>query len=283
MRIGQFDVFQVVIDRFRLDGGAMFGAVPKPLWQRVITADEDNGIPLCCRALVLRSTDRLIVVDIGCGDKWEEKQRKIYRFAPQVSVRRMLADVTDIVLTHLHFDHAGGISALDESGTPELCYPQARVHLQSCNWNRAQNPGPRERATYLAANVEPLRRAVLDLHASHDTIAPGLELFELHGHTDGMQGVRLTDGRDTLVYPADLIPTAHHVPIPWVMGYDLCASTTMKEKEDLLSRAAEEGWLIVFGHDAHTCAARVARDERGAFFVSERIELPAFSVAQEVG
>lgn len=280
MRVGNFDVFQLVVDRFRLDGGAMFGSVPKPLWQRAIPADSENRIQLCCRTLVLRSSDRVFAVDLGCGQKWQEKQRSIYVFEPQVaSLRTALADVTDIVLTHLHFDHCGGATVWDDKQNSELTFPSARVHLQGKNWERAQHPGPRERATYLAANVEPLGRGNLVLHASGDLIVPGLEVSELNGHTDGLQSVRLTSGRETILYPADLIPTAHHIPIPWVMGYDLCASTTMGEKEAVLRRAADEGWWIVFGHDADTCMARISRDSRGGYVVAERAELPLWPVS----
>ncbi len=151
------------------------------------------------------------------------------------------------------------------------------MHLQEKNWDRAQNPGVRERATYLAPNIEPLKNAKLRLAKDGQEILPGVKVFEINGHTDGMQWVLLSDGNTKLAYAADLIPTAHHLPVPYVMGYDLCASTSMREKEAFLEQAEREGWWVAFDHDADTAIVRVGRDKKGAFEAAERGELPVFT------
>jgi len=279
MKIGPYQVSALVLDRFRLDGGAMFGAVPKNLWNKRIPGDDQNRIQLACRALVLQSSDRLILVDVGCGTKWDEKQKDIYSFESQGHIQKLAGSnkVTDIILTHLHFDHAGGVTHLDQSGKPTLSFPAATVYIQEKNWERAQNPGPREKATYLSSHIEPLKKAKLSLTKDAQEIFPEIKVFQVNGHTDGLQWVQIGKGSDAIVYPADLIPTAHHLPVPYVMGYDLCASTTMKEKAAFLEQAEREGWWIAFEHDAETALVKVGRDQRGTFIATETTSLPQYA------
>ena len=276
MKIGPYDISVLVTDRFRLDGGAMFGVVPKPLWDKRIPGDERNRIQLACRSLVIKNGSETILVDVGAGRKYNDKQKDIYVFDPQFepTLEKQVPGVTSVIVTHMHFDHGGGISYYDDSGKAQLSFPQARIYLQEKNFERAQNPGPRELATYFPENVEPLKNAKLTLTKDAQEIFPGITVFQLNGHTDGLQWILVKHGSEALAFPSDLIPTAHHVALPYVMGYDLCASTTMREKESFLTQAVAENWWVVFEHDADNAIARLGRNSKGVYEVAEmgRIE-----------
>ncbi len=246
-----------------LDGGAMFGSVPKPLWSRLQPPDERNRIRLAMRALLLEGHGARVLVDIGAGTKWSPKLEDIFRFEHEPSLERSLAahglgagDVTHVVLTHLHFDHAGGVTAHANGAlVPRL--PRARVAVQRVNLENARHPNPRERASYLPENFEPLAEAgILDMWDGPGTPWPGVELVIAHGHTRGQQLVRVSGPEGTLYFVADLIPTASHVRIPFVMGYDVAAIETMAEKRALLERAAAERAWIVLEHDPVVAMAR---------------------------
>lgn len=276
-----YDISSLVLERFRLDGGAMFGSVPKTLWQKRIEADAQNRIQLATRILLLKGHGHSVVIDLGCGTKFPEKEQQIYAIehlsnAPlpeQIAAARPdLGPITDVILTHLHFDHAGGITTLADSN-PQLTFPAARIHLQRANYEVAKSPGPRERASYLEQNVQPLAAASLRLLDDGETILPGIIGHVVNGHTRGMQWIQIGTGEDTIAFPSDLIPTAHHIPLPYVMGYDLCASTSIEEKERFLVRAVDERWRLVFEHDAETAAATVKRDERGSFALRDRVSI----------
>jgi glyoxylase-like metal-dependent hydrolase (beta-lactamase superfamily II) len=249
-----------------LDGGSMFGSVPKPLWSRAHPPDERNRIRLAMRCLLLEGHGRRILVDDGVGEKFRPKLADIYRIEHESHTLEralsahglMLGDVTDVVLTHLHFDHAGGSTRLDgDRLVPTL--PRARYHVQRRNWENALKPNPRERASYLPENFLPLMEAgVLSLMEGPQTPWPGLELFLAEGHTRGQQLVRIAGPEGILYFVADLIPTAAHVRIPWVMGYDIAAGETMVEKRALLERASREGAWICLEHDPSIALARPA-------------------------
>jgi glyoxylase-like metal-dependent hydrolase (beta-lactamase superfamily II) len=197
-----------------------------------------------------------VLVDDGVGDKLPEKLRDIYRVESDPSLERSLGalglgveDITDLVLTHLHFDHAGGSTA-SRGGTVVPRFPRAHVHVQRRNWENAQRPNPRERASYLPENFVPLQEAgLLRLWDGARSPWPGIELITAEGHTRGQQLVRVHGPEGALYFVADLIPTASHVRIPFVMGYDVAAIETMEEKRALLARAAGEGAWIVLEHD----------------------------------
>lgn len=247
-----------------LDGGAMFGSVPKALWSRTNPPDEKNRIRLAMRCLLLEGEGRRILVDDGVGDKFAPRFGEIFRIELEPhTLERSLADlglttddVTDVVLTHLHFDHAGGSTRrAGDRLVPRL--PRARYHVQRRNWENALAPNPRERASYLTENFVPLEEAgVLTLWDGPQRPWPGIELFTADGHTRGQQLVRVSGGGETLYFVADLIPTASHVRIPFVMGYDVAAIETMAEKRALLERAAGEGAWICIEHDPVVALAR---------------------------
>ena len=264
----------------------MFGSVPKVLWSQKIPADEENRIQLCTRLLVLKSEERVVLIDVGMGQKWTEKQRKIYEIESLVNLNEnqnllFPTPITDVVLTHLHFDHGGGVTHIGADGKLRLSFPRARHYLQTENWERANAPGPRERATYFPENVQPLASGSLVLTNGEQEILPDVRVFSYRGHTAGLQGVLIGQGSGALWYPADLVPTAHHVALPYVMGYDLSAETTLAEKAVYLGRAADEGWWVVFEHDADTAMVKVARDEKSGFRITEKGTLPLWPTNRE--
>jgi len=275
MKIGRYTVTPIVFASFRLDGGCMFGSVPKNLWSKAIQSDTENCIPLVCRCLVIEDGTRTFLLDVGIGNKWSDKQRAIYgiHLVPELEGGYMPHKVTDIILTHLHFDHAGGISFRNAAGELELSYPKARVHLQAANWQQAQNPSPKDRASYLPENVEPLKSANLVLCDGVAEIAPDVIVHRVDGHTPGQQWVEIRGGEKPLFFATDLIPTSHHLPLAYHMGYDVCAETLLREKLAFLDRAAQEDAIVVFQHDSAVEAAHVALNERGQFSVRSAVTL----------
>jgi len=256
--IGDWTLTPIETGYLWLDGGSMFGSVPKPLWSRMHPADERNRIRLAMRCMLAEGHGRRVLVDDGLGDKLSPKLADIYRVEQdEQRLERSLQalglaveDVTDVVLTHLHFDHAGGSTRLDESGALVPRLPRARYHVQRRNWANALAPNPRERASYMHENFVPLEQAgVVELWEGAGEPWPGFELVPADGHTRGQQLVRVSGGGSAAYFVADLIPTAAHVRIPFVMGYDMAAIETMDEKRALLERAVAENAWILLEHD----------------------------------
>ncbi len=281
MQLGDWS-FKVFTDGiFRLDGGASFGIVPKPLWERRQPADARNRIPVALRCLLAEGHGRRILIDTGIGDRWDAKQRDIYGMERQAGqllveladrgVRR--EDITDVVLTHLHFDHCGG-ACLDLDGmTPT--FPRARWWVQRQQWDWAHDPSERDRGSFRHDDFAPLATTgALELLAGPHEIAPGLRVTPVHGHTPGMQLVEFHTGAGTLVFLADLIPTVDHIPLPWVSGYDLNPLLTISEKRELLSRAVADDYLLVLQHDARHEVCRVGFAD-GRFHARETHDLAA--------
>lgn len=267
IKFGEFEITLYNFGFFRLDGGSMFGSVPKNIWSKRIPADSENCIKLALRSMVIRTAKRLFLVDVGMGEKWSDKERAIYGLDnfPE-STRPFAADeVTDIILTHLHFDHAGGISHRTPQGEIALSYPNARIHVQEANLANALNPNMKERASYLKDNVEPVRSANINLLQDGTEIYPGISGHRVDGHTIGQQWIEVRNGNESIVFPTDLIPTAAHLPVPFHMGYDICAGTILKEKADFLERAEKHNWTVVFQHDAEVESGKVGRDQKGHF------------------
>jgi glyoxylase-like metal-dependent hydrolase (beta-lactamase superfamily II) len=252
----------------------MFGTVPKAIWSGLIPPDDENRIRLATRSLLVRDDQRLFLVDLGCGDRWPDKLRRIFGVEPVVPVP-YAGDVTDVILTHLHFDHAGGISRRVPGKAEEVepRYPGARVHLQANNLEAARAPGPRERASYLKQHVSVLERVPLELAQGRQEIVPGLWVHPSDGHTRGLQWIEVRGDGATVAFPSDLIPTARHLPLPYAMGYDMNVERLLGEKQEFLRRAVEEDWIVVFVHDPDIPAARIKVDERGHYAVREVLEI----------
>ncbi len=269
LTLGDWTLHTLEAGALWLDGGAMFGSVPRPLWSRTNPPDDRNRIHLAMRCMLLVGHGRRVLVDVGLGDKSDAKFRDIFRVEDEPRLVDSLAaagfgpgDVTDVVLTHLHFDHAGGSTVRTPEGlAPWL--PHARWHVQRRNWENAHAPNPRERASYLLENFDPLEAAgVLEFTQGTASPFPGVTFVTAEGHTRGQQLVRVEGGGHVAYFVADLIPTASHVRIPYVMGYDIAAIETMTEKAELLARAADERAWIVLEHDPVTAFARPVRDGR---------------------
>jgi len=265
-------VIPIVESMFGLDGGAMFGIIPRPLWQRSNPADERNRIDLACRTLLVRYSDHDVLVDVGMGTRWDDKERDIYKMDRQDSGMKTalaelgVANVSDVILTHLHFDHAGGLSYIDEqSKETRPTFPGAKHWVQRQNWGWAHSPSSRDGGSYRPSEFEIFEKglAELELVDGISEILPGIEVLPVHGHTFGMQLVKITTSQDTYVHLADLIPTTSHLRDPYVMGYDLQPLVTVQEKREVLYHAAREDWILVFEHDPKTAMGRVEFDSPG--------------------
>lgn len=272
MKFGRFDVTLHNLGFFRLDGGAMFGSVPKNLWAKRIQPDDENTIRLATRVMLIRDEKRSFLVDVGMGEKWDEKARRIFGIQNSSPDEWGFEarDVSDVILTHLHFDHAGGISRYKKGTSDvELVFSRAQVFLQESNLQNAKAPNVKERASYLPENVQCLEEAMVSLVSGDIRIYPDIWLHQIDGHTVGQQWVEVRDGNQSLMYATDLVPTSHHLPVPFHMGYDINAGALLKEKEQFLSRAVETNSIVVFEHDPEIPAARITKDAKGHFCVRE--------------
>lgn len=270
MTLAGYDLTAIEAGRFALDGGAMFGIVPRTLWSRHIAPDDQNRIPMTARCLLLRGHGRIALVDTGMGDKHDEKFARIYDAGPFLLLNELARlgvlpeDVTDVFLTHLHFDHVGGAISRTEAGGLELTFPNATHHVQAAHWTWAYE-SPREGASFLAENLEPLEASgKLNLLQPDDpSPLPHTEIVVVDGHTRGQQLLLIRDGAEAVFFAGDLLPTAAHVPLLWIMAYDIAPLDTLAEKDPILARAAQEGWTVVFEHDVNVATGRVEVGPRG--------------------
>ena len=269
MQIGSYQIDAIEAGEFRLDGGAMFGVVPKVLWEKQIPADDKNRIPMALRCCLIRGSGKTILVDTGIGHKWNEKQKSMYaidhsrfdldRSLEKVGVTR--GDITDVVVSHLHFDHVGGATFLTPEGKPELTFPRATYYVQKANLSHAHAPTEKDRASFIEQTISPLlNHPQLKIIDGNAEIAPKVKIWVTQGHTPGHQMVLVSSGETSLLCPGDTIPTSAHIPIPWVMSYDLYPMTTMEEKRQILDRAVRGNWALFFVHDTARPACRVGQD-----------------------
>lgn len=267
MQIGSYSLHTLELGSFGLDGGAMFGIVPRILWQRENPPDEQNRIDMRTRCLLLKDekNQRRILVDCGLGDKDSQKFKDMYKVAPyQLDIQLANAglkpdDITDIIATHFHFDHMGGLTRLDEAGKLTSRFPNAKIWIQRRNWEHAWNPNEKDRASYLKDNFSIYESdSRLQLLDGPEEIYPGIRLELSEGHTIGMQIPLISDNAKSLQYTADIIPMSAHVRVAWVMGYDCFPVTSIQEKKQILAKAADRETILFFEHCPHMHGARVA-------------------------
>jgi len=258
--------------RQHLDGGAMFGVVPKPLWERRIPADARNRIPLALRCVLVEHDAGLILIDTGLGNKEDEKFRDIYgvdnagnRGPTQLedalaALGHKPADVRWVINTHLHFDHAGGNTWRDGAGAVRPSFPAATYVVQKRELEFARHTNERTAASYLKHNFDPITFRLVD---GETEVLPGIRCLPTPGHVPYHQSILVESGGDRACFLADLVPTSAHVPLPWIMGYDLEPLVTLESKRRLYARAEAEGWLLWFEHDPVVVAGRLGRDGKG--------------------
>lgn len=251
--------------RFKLDGGSMFGVVPKVIWEKHHPADASNRIDLALRCLLVDHDGRRILVDTGLGDRWQDKQ--VGLFAIERRPNQLVAElaeagitresITDVIHTHLHFDHAGGVMR-EKDGQLEPVFSSARHWVQQRHWDWACGPSERDRASFRPEDFAALQEAgKLELVDGLTEIFPGVRVLPVNGHTPGQQMVEFVTGQQTLVYCGDLIPFCSQIHVPWIMGFDLNPLLTVTEKKQFLSRAVEEKFILLFEHDPVFEAATV--------------------------
>ena len=273
--VGSIRVHAIEAGAQLLDGGAMFGVVPKPLWERRIPADHRNRIPLALRCLLIEAPEALVLVDTGVGNKADQKFRDIYGISNQGDPTRLEDGIRhagfdpsdgDIVLnTHLHFDHAGGDTFVDEAGEIRVSFPKARHVVQRGELDFSYSDNERIRASYLHENIEAVTKAGLwTLVEGSSKITAGVSVVPTPGHTPFHQSVMIESDGEVACYLADVCPTSAHLPLAWIMGYDLEPLVTLESKRGLWQRAREEDWLLIFEHDPRTPWGRLDPDSETA-------------------
>lgn len=256
MRIGRWDVDIFSDGTFRLDGGSMFGVVPKVLWERHKPADAQNRVEMDMNCLLIRDGEHVILVETGAGPKLTAKQRELFGIDRPPALLAELSkrgvrpeDVTLVVNTHLHFDHAGG-NTFVRDGEAVATFPRASYVFQKLEWQDAIAPNERTRASYLAPDFRPLEAAGrLELVEDSTELLPGIRVDRVQGHTRGTQTVRVSGSGRTLFFSSDFMPDRHHLPLPWIPAFDLFPLETLEAKRLIIRRAVDEDWIVAFTHD----------------------------------
>tara|TARA_Y100000817_G_scaffold50039_1_gene35871 strand:+ start:924 stop:1772 length:849 start_codon:yes stop_codon:yes gene_type:complete len=268
MRIGDYDLYSIETSEFSLDGGAMFGIVPKPIWEREAPSDALNRIDMVTRSLLLCSDEKKILIDTGNGTKWEEKYRDIYNIdTSRYNIENSLTkygfsadDITDIINTHLHFDHAGGNTKIDD-GSIVPTFPNAKYWVTKEHWELANHPSQKDSGSFIEHDWKVLaENGMIETVNGNEPFIKGIDSYITQGHTAGLLHPMISDGTKTLFYGADIFPLAAHISIPWVMAYDVQPVVTMKEKEILLPKMQDEEWILFLEHDPNIQACTVHQD-----------------------
>jgi glyoxylase-like metal-dependent hydrolase (beta-lactamase superfamily II) len=262
MHFGDIEVLPIHAGNFYLDGGAMFGVVPKTLWEKKAPADSRNRIRLAANSLLVRAGGKNILVETGNGTKWEAKLREIYGIQEGDPLEEALrgagvaAEEIDMVInTHLHFDHAGG-NTRPEQGRDVPAFPNAQYVVQRAELEHAMKPTERDRASYFADRFVPIQEAgQWRLVEGDEEIVPGVSVVRIPGHNANIQAVKISGGGRTLLYVADMLPTRHHLPLVWMPGYDLYPLQTLETKRTRIAEMVKEKFIVAFGHDPDVPAA----------------------------
>lgn len=280
MTFGDLTLTTVETGTFRLDGGTMFGVVPRVLWERTDPADENNRIAMAMRVLCIDADERRVLIDSGAGTTLNEKMIRNYCIdtaglgAALTGAGIDPESVTDAIATHLHFDHAGGWTYRDTGGAMKLTCPRAIHYVQRRQWEAALHPNEKDRASFLPENYLPIEEEeMLELIDGEREIAPGITVIPTEGHTPGHQVVLIESQGRRLLYCGDLIPLASHVNLPYIMSFDHLPLETLEEKRRMLGLAADEGWILFFEHDPAVAACTVRRTDRGRFEIAEKIDI----------
>lgn len=260
----------------------MFGVIPQVIWSKTNPPDSKNRIELALRTLLIDDGTRRILIDTGIGTKFDDKNEQIYdirhdRLNLDVELNKVgfnREDITDVFLTHLHFDHAGG-TTYRKDGRLQLTFPNATYHVEKSHWNWALSPSRRDKASFLPENYKLIEEAgVLKLFdGDQDELFPNTSIIKVHGHTPHMALLKIHDQYNQLLYCADLVPTAAHIPLPFIMGYDLNALQTLREKELILAQACDQDWILFFEHDPNCDAARIERTVKDDYRARETFYL----------
>ncbi|MFZ1678102.1 MAG: MBL fold metallo-hydrolase [Saprospiraceae bacterium] len=279
-------IIPIETGRFKLDGGAMFGVIPKTIWQKMIPADENNLCSWGMRCLLIDAGDQRILVDTGLGDKQDDRFFSHYFLHGNETLLSSLHnagyspdDITDVILTHFHFDHVGGAVKKDENGNLSPTFPNAKYWTTQKHYDWAYEPNARERASFLKENFVPLKEAGV-LHYVPEVQGyqwnDFIKIRLSYGHTESMMLPEIKVNDDvTLIYVADLIPSAHHVGLPYIMGYDIRALVTLEEKTPFLTEVAQKGYYLFLEHDEDTECVSIRLDARGRPEVDKKISLPS--------
>ncbi len=272
-KIGDFTLHAIQAGGQKLDGGAMFGVVPKPLWEKRIPADERNRIQLGMRCLLIEHPDGLVLIDTGAGNKENPKFHEIYGLenagsekstALEDGLRQLKvspASIPVVINTHLHFDHAGGNTRFAENGDLAISFPEATYYVRKGEYDFALNANERTAASYFERNYVPLKKSgQLHLVDSDREIVRGIKVMHTPGHTPHHQSILIESAGERALYLGDLCPTSWHLPLPWIMGYDVEPLVTLETKRRIFAQAAEENWCLIFEHDATTPWSRIRHD-----------------------
>tara|TARA_Y100001970_G_scaffold288351_1_gene415397 strand:+ start:70 stop:918 length:849 start_codon:yes stop_codon:yes gene_type:complete len=268
MRIGPYEIYSIETSEFGLDGGAMFGIIPKTMWEKFAPPDKLNRINMVTRSLLLVSENRNILIDTGNGTKWDKKFQEIYNIDTSLfSIERSLAkygfepeDITDVICTHLHFDHVGGNTKI-ESGKVVPTFANAKYWISKENWELANDPSQKDKGSFLEDNWKVLlENNMIEIISGKESFIENIDIFLSYGHTLGLMHPIITDGDKTVFYGSDLFPTLAHIPIQWVMAYDVQPVITMKEKQYLLNEMYQKKWILFFEHDPNIQACRIGWD-----------------------
>jgi glyoxylase-like metal-dependent hydrolase (beta-lactamase superfamily II) len=285
MRLGEINLTIVSGGRFKLDGGAMFGIIPRPLWERVAVPDERNRIPLATNCVLVRSAGRTALIDTGLGSKWAERERDLFGIEGSTIVDSLAGvgvtpeEVDMVIYSHLHLDHAGGGTEWDApvlgqrqaDSLPHArpTFPRARYVAQRGEWEDALANHSTMKVTYRPENLLPLQEAgALDLVEGDVELLPGVRTLVTGGHTRFHQAITFASGGERAIYLGDIVPTTCHLRPPYNMAYDLDPYQTMQKKLELLERACGEGWIVLWDHDPAMAVGRVIRDARGQLIVA---------------
>jgi glyoxylase-like metal-dependent hydrolase (beta-lactamase superfamily II) len=267
MKFGNFEIFSIVENSFRIDGGAMFGVVPKIIWEKLTPPDEKNRVKLDLNLLLIKTKNENILIDAGIGGVLSERQKKIYGIERPSDLERKLSelDLTPehidlVILTHLHADHAGGVVSRDESGRKAARFPNARHLVQIKEWNDAMSPDERTAATYFTENLRLLEQSnLLELVDGEDEVADGIRVVNTGGHTPGHQAVLIDDRENRILWPGDIIPSTYHLRMPYVASVDLFPRETMALKKKFLDMCTDDSWLLAFDHDVNIKLGKLER------------------------